>query len=122
MDKVAQDFWDGCAQTELRFQSCTKCGKQQFYPRPFCAACGHDQLTWKVSCGSGAVYSLTQIIRAPSPAFQALVPYNIVLVTLDEGILMMGHGSDDLRIDARVTAQFRPHLGLALPYFKRAAL
>ena len=39
--------------------------------------------------GTGAVYTYTVVRRAPTPAYQADVPYVIVHVTLDEGPRMI---------------------------------
>ena len=119
MDPSATHFWAGCEQGEFRYQRCAGCAELQYYPRPFCAKCGHEELTWHAAVGTGTVYSLTQIIRAPTPQFKKLVPYSLVLIDLDEGIRVMGHGAADLVIDCRVSLSFRVHQDKNLPYFVR---
>jgi hypothetical protein len=57
--------------------------------------------------------------RAPAPDFAALIPYDILLVDLDEGFRMMAHGGPGLAIGTRVRVSFRSHGERALPYFKR---
>lgn len=117
-DDLAQIFWQGCAEGALRYQRCAACGRAQFYPRPFCARCGGAP-AWAHSKGCGTVYAVTRVGRAPSPDFAALVPYDILLVDLDEGFRMMAHGAAGLAIGARVRVSFRAHGERALPYFKR---
>ena len=119
MDELAKHFWEGCAARELRYQQCDQCSRAQYYPRPFCAVCGHESLSWLVAAGTGTVYSATDIIRAPSPTFEKLVPYTMVLIDLDEGLRMMGHAAPQLSIGDRVKVAYREHEGRFLPYFER---
>lgn len=104
-DAVAAHFWAGCAAGELRYQHCPVCARVQFYPRPFCAACGAEP-QWAVSRGRGTLYSITTVARAPTPDFAPLAPYNIALVDLDEGFRMMAHAKPGLAIGARVRIVF----------------
>lgn len=117
-DHLAQTFWQRCAAGTLGYQRCAACGRAQFYPRPFCARCGGAP-AWAQSTGCGTVYAVTRVDRAPSPDFAALVPYDILLVDLDEGFRMMAHGAPGLAIGDRVRVSFRSHGERALPYFKR---
>ena len=117
-DDLAQSFWQGCAAGTLRYQRCGACGRAQFYPRLFCARCG-GATDWAVSAGCGTVYAVTRVSRAPSADFAALVPYDILLVDLDEGFRMMAHGAPGLAIGERVRVSFRAHGERALPYFRR---
>ncbi len=119
MDGIAKHFWAGCAMGEIRYQHCPACERTQFYPRPFCAKCGREGLPWHVSAGLGTVYSLTRIVRAPTPGYRDLAPYAILLVDLDEGVRIMAHGEDGLAIGDRVEAGFRVMGELSLPYFGR---
>src|SRR5581483_11697236 len=115
-DDLAQSFWQGCAAGTLRYQRCDACGRAQFYPRPFCARCG-GATDWALSDGCGTVYAVTRVSRAPSADFAALVPYDILLVDLDQGFRMMAHGAPGLAIGERVRMSFRAHGERALPYF-----
>ena len=117
-DALAAEFWQGCAQGELRYQRCGGCGAAQFHPRPFCARCGGTP-RWAVSRGLGTVYAATQVARAPTPDFAALLPYDILLVDLDEGFRMMAQGAPGLRIGERVRIAFRRQGERALPRFER---
>ena len=119
MDNFAVHFWNGCAAGELRYQRCGACAAAQLHARAFCVRCGGAHLQWQAARGTGAVYALTCVTRAPSDEFRALAPYVIVLVDLDEGCRMMAHGTPELEIGDRVRAQFFEHGGRHLPRFAK---
>lgn len=116
-DALAASFWEGCAAGELRYQHCPSCHSAQFYPRPFCRRCGTAP-EWAISQGRGAIYALTRVIRAPTPAFAVLTPYDILLVDLDEGFRMMAHGEPGLAIGERVKVGYGRHGERMLPRFE----
>lgn len=116
-DSLANEFWSSCAQGRLSFQRCSGCGATQFYPRAHCVNCGGQALRWEVSAGRGVVYALTTVERAPTPDFQALQPYSIVLVDLAEGFRMMAHGKANAKIGAAVEVEFVEVTGRWLPRF-----
>jgi uncharacterized OB-fold protein len=120
MDKLAAHFWDGCAAGELRHQRCSACAALQSYPRAYCLRCGAADLEWRASRGTGVVYALTRVERAPTDEFRALAPYLIVLVDLDEACRMMAHGAPGLAIGDRVRVRFFEHGGRHLPRFDKA--
>ncbi|MGE5202496.1 MAG: Zn-ribbon domain-containing OB-fold protein [Acidobacteriota bacterium] len=120
-DAIAAHFWAGCATGELRYQHCPVCARVQFYPRPFCAACGAAP-QWAVSRGRGTLYSLTTVARAPTPDFAPLAPYDIALIDLDEGFRMMAHAAAGLEIGDRVRIIFYRHGERMLPRAEREPL
>ena len=120
MDRLAAHFWEGCAAGELRYQRCGSCAALQTYAREFCRHCGAADLEWRTAHGSGVVYALTRVERAPSDEYRSLAPYFILLVDLDEGYRMMAHGAPGLAIGERVRVRFFKHDGRHLPRFERA--
>ena len=118
MDQLAEHFWAGCAAGKLRFQHCADCSRAQFYPRQVCVQCGSEKVEWKTSHGTGTVFSLTRVERAPNDSFRALVPYSLALVDLDEGFRVMAHANPHLFIGDKVTLTFFDHDGRALPRFE----
>jgi len=114
-------FWEGCARGELRIQRCTACGVAQFPPRAFCIACRATSPVWETASGRGRIASHTRVHRPPSPAFKAEVPYDVALVTLEEGprIMVRLHGAVAPRIGDAVRIGFDPPAGpdgIALPH------
>ena len=118
-----QPFWEGCRRGELLYQRCRACGHAQFYPRTLCTACLGSDLEWLRSGGRGTVHAFTVVMRAPSEAFKADVPYVLALVDLEEGFRMMLNvrgadpdwGPDALRIGQPVRIVFEERGGQMLP-------
>jgi uncharacterized protein len=115
-----REFWDGCANGELRYQTCNDCGAVQLIPRTICSHCQSRGLTWRKSSSVGTVLSFTIVRRAPLPAFAAEVPYAILLVFMDEGFRLMVNCDDALQptlaIGQRVQVGFREIEGMKLPH------
>jgi uncharacterized OB-fold protein len=109
LSSVAGPHVEGLRHELLRFQRCTRCGGAQTLARYACADCGASALVWEVSSGLGNVVAVTTVTRAPSEAFVALAPYTLVIVELDEGARVMGHGVPGLRIGERVSATYFAH-------------
>lgn len=106
---LASPFVAGLAQGVLRYQSCLDCRASQSLARYACQKCRSSRLEWRDALGSGTVYALSLISRAPSDRFRALLPYTLVLVTLDEGVRVMAHGQAPLKIGDRVVARTFVH-------------
>jgi uncharacterized OB-fold protein len=101
------------------FQACAGCTHVWYFRRGFCPACGAADPQDLPSAGRGTVHADTLVHRAPTDEFRALAPYRIVLVDLDEGFRMMGHGEAALIIGDRVRCGFRPLGNRLLPYFEK---
>jgi len=118
MDSTASPFAQGLAAGVLRYQRCAGCGMAQTGQRFACTTCGGVQLGWCDAAGSGTVFSVTTVHRAPTDAWRALAPYTLVLVDLDEGPRVMAHGAPGLVIGMRVVAQPVELVGQRLVFFK----
>lgn len=84
VDRVTKPFWDGCAEGELRIQTCANCGARRFPPRPMCPRCQSLESTWPAVSGRGQVWSYVVPHPPLLPVFQAVAPYNVVVVELEE--------------------------------------
>ena len=112
-----RDWTDGVE--AIAYQHCKACGATQYFRRGFCRACGGTELTRIRASGTGTVYAVTHVTRAPTPEARAHGPYTIVLVDADEGFRLMAHGADGLAIGDRVTAKFSRFVDRLVPYFER---
>lgn len=113
-------FTDGLALGCLRFQRCADCGIALTGQRLACTGCGGSNLPWCDAAGTGTVYAVTTVHRAPTDAWRVLAPYTLVLVDLDEGTRVMAHGVPGLAIGARVVARPLQSVTQALICFHRA--
>lgn len=121
-----EPFWEATKDHELRFQVCDACGGVVFYPRAHCTHCTSTELSWKVSAGTGTIYSFSVVRRSLHPSFLDLVPYVVSWVDVDEGFRLMTHivdvDPDDpasgLEIGARVTVSWIDRGAVNLPGFR----
>ena len=114
---IGNPFTAGLATGVLRYQRCAPCGAAQTGQRLACTACGSTQLAWCDAAGTGTVWSVSTVHRAPSDAWRAALPYTLVLVDLDEGPRLMAHGAPGLAIGMRVVAEPVGLAGVALVRF-----
>ena len=69
------------------------------------------------------VHTFTIVHRPTLPAFEAQLPYNVIVVRLEEGVFMVSNlidcPPDDLRIGLPVEVVFEPlNDDIALPKFR----
>lgn len=116
-DALTRPFWEAAERGELVLQRCASCGRWQFYPRPFCIACGGDEVGWEAASGGGTVYSVTTVRIDVLPGLDP--PYDVALVELDEGPRLLGRVTGGPRIGDRVRATWLAREGLPpLPAFE----
>ena len=103
-EPVTAVFWEGCAERELRIQRCAACGEHRHPPAPICARCRSVDHAWDVSQGTGRIFSYIVVHHSVHPATDALVPYTVAVVELDDcgGGLVTSNGvgcpDDDLEV------------------------
>ena len=68
---------------ELAYQFSPAAGRAVFFPRVRCPYSGQDCLQWRISAGTGTVYSTSVVYPRKGE------PYNVALIDLDEGFRMM---------------------------------
>ena len=64
---------------------CEACKTLYIPPKYLCTKCGHEFLKEFAISGRGRIYTYTTIYVAPE-SFKDQVPYDIVIVELDEGV------------------------------------
>jgi uncharacterized OB-fold protein len=105
-----REFWAGCNEERLLFQSCRACAHVQFYPRRICTACAGAELVCRESAGLGSIHSFTVVHHPAVESFRADAPFVIALVDFDEGFRVMlnvvGANALGARIGARVRTSF----------------
>jgi uncharacterized OB-fold protein len=86
----AKPFYDALKDGAFVLQRCAACGQYQIPPGPVCTHCTSEKLDWAEASGKGVVQSWTTYHRAFLPAFNDLVPYTVLNVTLREGPRLIG--------------------------------
>ena len=84
-DNHAATFFGGCEQGKFLLQQCAGSGHLQYPPGPVCRQCGSATAGWVEAGLTGTVEAFSLVRRAPSPAYDALIPYMVGIVRLAEG-------------------------------------
>ena len=111
-DMETQPFWDGCREGKFLLRHCNACGRDHYYPRPFCPSCWGDDVSWKEASGRGKLYTYSIVHVNDLPPFNERVPYVAAIVELDEGPRMMTRivdcDAEALDVGTRLRARFEP--------------
>jgi len=109
LDAHAARYWDSLREHRLMLQHCSGCGFVRFPPRSSCPECWSEAFDWREHSGSGRVTSFVWYMKPLDPRFPE-VPYNVSLVALDGGPVLVSNVVDvafgGLRIGDRVKARF----------------
>ena len=110
--QVSAPFWAGVEEGTLRIQRCDACGRRRFYPAEACPYCAAQGSHWVDLSGRGSVYSWTVVHRSVDSHWQALAPYAVAIVEIEEeaGVLLpgllRGVSPPDIRAGMKVAASF----------------
>lgn len=91
IDDENRPFWAGTAQGVLRMQKCAACGHIRFPIQALCPVCISPDFAWTDLSGRGTIFAKIVYQRAFHPSYRADVPYNLVIVQLDEGPRMFSN-------------------------------
>jgi uncharacterized protein len=102
----AQFFTSG----EIRLQHCLACGHVQHPPVAICASCQSTDFEYRAGSRTGVIESFTIVHHPVHPMLVDRVPYNVIVVALDEpagvrivGNLVGGEGQS-MAVGVRVSA------------------
>jgi uncharacterized OB-fold protein len=127
IEPLTEPFWAAAREGRLVIQRCRECGVFRHLPHAMCGSCQSTAHEWVESAGRGTVFTYTIVAHPVHPATQGAVPYNVVVVELDDcgGVLVPGNVVDcapeDVRVGMRVQVVFeRVDDEIALPRFMRS--
>ncbi len=105
-------FWEGCRAGELRMQQCRDCGHIRYPIQEICPTCLSERTEWTRLSGRGRVLARLVFHQIYHKAFAGDVPYNVVLVQLDEGPRMfsnvVGVPNEAITVGMPLEAVFEP--------------
>jgi hypothetical protein len=103
-------FWDACREGRLAMQRCGACGHLRYPVSALCPRCLSEQAQWIDLSGAGEVMARLVFHQVYHKAFANDVPYNVVLVQLDEGPRMfsnvVGVPNERVQVGMRVRVTF----------------
>lgn len=91
VDPLTQPYWTHAKAHRLSVQRCLGCGHLHFPPSPVCPACLSDAQDWEVVSGRGTLLTWATFHRAYWPGFRDDVPYDVCVVKLEEGPLVISN-------------------------------
>jgi hypothetical protein len=104
-----EQFYKFLGQCKLMAGKCQKCGKIHLPPRPLCDNCFSTDFEWVNVSGKGKLLTYTVINIAPAQ-FQALTPYAVGIVQLENGVkipgMIQGVTQEQLKIGMELTLDF----------------
>ena len=122
---LERPFWEHARKHELRLQRCTACGHFRYPVSPVCADCDSDGYEWAKVSGRGKIVSWVVFHRCYFPSFEKEIPYNVAMIGLDEGPIMISNvltPNDKLRTGMPVDVVFEDATpDISIPKFKPAA-
>jgi uncharacterized OB-fold protein len=104
-----EQFYKYLTEGKLMAGKCTKCGKIHLPPRPLCDNCYSQQFEWLEISGQGKLLTYSVIHIAPQQ-FQALAPYAVGIVELENGLripgMIQGATEEQLKIGMELAIDF----------------
>lgn len=122
-DDASKPFFDAAAQGTLVIKHCAACDRYLAPQTEYCDRCLSDAIEWREASGRGVIYSFIINHQAGHPGFELLVPYNIVVVELEEGPRLTSNylgANDDLAVGMAVRVAFERAGDVTVPKWVRA--
>ena len=89
--KEDREFWQAAKEHRLVLPRCRDCGYVWFPPYLACGRCLSSNREWVTASGRATVWGYVEMAHPYIPSFAPEIPYNVVLVKLDEGPLMFSN-------------------------------
>ena len=117
-----ENFYKFCSQAKLMGVRCKRCGEMLCPPRTICPNCFANTFEWTEIKGLGKLLTYT-IIHFPPSHFQALAPYAVGILKLQEGVQLPGMirnvKLEDLRIGMELQVDFETTVPKEWPRWPR---
>ena len=116
-------YWEAARNHQLALQRCLECKTFRHDPRPMCPECFSLDSEWAPVSGRGTVYSYAIVNQLLHPYWTDEVPYNVVLIELEEGIRIVSNlvdcPNESIEIGMPVSVVFEDLSSeIALPLFR----
>jgi uncharacterized OB-fold protein len=123
LERDTKGYWEALRNHQLVIQRCLECQAFRHHPRPMCPECHSLNFEWAPVSGRGTVYSYSIVTQLLHPYWADRIPYNVVLVELEEGIRIVSSLVDcpnqSIQIGMPVTVVFEDvSEEISLPMFK----
>jgi len=119
---TVENFYKFCVEKKLMGVRCKQCGTVLWPPRGICPKCSANEVEWTEFRGRGKLLTYT-VIHFPPSQFQALAPYAVGVLKLDDGPQLPGMlrnvKLEDLRIGMNLQVDFETTVPKEWPRWPR---
>lgn len=91
IDSLTEPYWAHARAHRLSVQKCSDCGHRHFPPGPVCPSCLSVSQEWEVVSGKATLLTWGRFHRAYWNAYKENLPYDVCVVKLDEGPLVVSN-------------------------------
>jgi uncharacterized OB-fold protein len=125
-DEESRPFFDAAREGRLLIMRCKSCGAYRYPSRDRCDVCWSTDTAWVQASGRGTVYTFGIMHQLYHPGFKDEIPYNVVVVELEEGprtyTNLVGIANDQIRVGMPVEVVFEKLTDeVTIPKFKPAS-
>ena len=118
----AEPFWEAGAEGRLLLIRCKSCDESRVPSSEVCPNCLSVDFEWYEASGLGVIYTYGIMHRLYHPAFEQDLPYNLVVVELQEGPHLPGNiigiENDALRVGMPVQVVWQKYSDISIPRFQ----
>ena len=124
-DEASQPFFDAAREGKLLIKRCNECGEWHDPRKDLCDNCFSEDLAWAEASGRGKIYTFGIMHQVLNPGFAGEVPYNVIVVELEEGPRLnsnlVGTPNNEIRVDMPVEVTFETYGDVTVPKFRAAS-
>lgn len=88
--ETAKPFINALRQGRFVLQVCADCARTASPARLHCEFCRSSNLVWRRALGSGVIMGVTTYHKQYDHDYERKIPYNVVLVRLDNAAMVIG--------------------------------
>jgi uncharacterized OB-fold protein len=117
-DEASQPFFDAAAEGKLLIKYCPACSRHLVPAADVCDACHSTGIEWRQASGRATLYSFVVNHQVLHPGFANEVPYNVLVVELEEGPRINGNylgDNADLKVDMALKVTFEKMGDVSVP-------
>ncbi len=115
-------FFAAAKEGRLLIKKCRRCRRHLAPQRETCDSCGGEDLEWAPASGKGTLHSFVIMHQLLHPAFKDEIPYNVIVVELEEGPRLtsnlLGTRNQEIKVGIRIEAVFEDLGGVTVPKFR----
>ena len=123
-DDISRPFFEAGMREEFVLMKCSNCGAFRLPLYHACPTCLSSESTWEPASGNGIVRTFGIMHQRYHAGFEPELPYNIVVIELEEGPRFTSNlidvANEDISVGMPVKVAWEQHDDVAIPKFRPA--